>query len=104
MFVGQAFVAVGFGRFPHVPTTDPDRATDSPRLPPVGVRYRCSACGNLTRFDVRVTRTTSSYHHYSVGGELEVEDVQVLAETVEDVACRWCGSSANVSALGDIDG
>jgi len=75
-----------------------------PRLPPIGVRYRCGACGNLTRFDVRVTRTTVAYHHYSVGGELEVEDVQVLAEDVEDVSCRWCGSSADVTELGAATG
>jgi DNA-directed RNA polymerase subunit RPC12/RpoP len=64
-------------------------------------RYRCAACGNLTRFDVTVTRRTRAFHHYSIGGELTVEDEEVLAETVEDVACRWCGSSANVEALED---
>lgn len=86
---------------PDVPATDrtTDRAT-SPRLPPIGVRYRCSACGNLTRFDVRVTRTTRAFHHYSVGGELEVEDVEVLAEDIEDVSCRWCGTSNDVVELG----
>lgn len=74
--------------------------TSAPKLPPIGVRYRCSACGNLTRFDVRVTRTTRSFHHYSVGGELEIEDVEVLAEEVEEVSCRWCSSSTHVSPLG----
>jgi DNA-directed RNA polymerase subunit RPC12/RpoP len=64
-------------------------------------RYRCAACGNLTRFDVTVTRRTRAFHHYSIGGELTVEDEEVLAETVEEVACRWCGSSANVEALED---
>jgi len=64
-------------------------------------RYRCAACGNLTRFDVTVTRRTRAFHHYSIGGELTVEDEEVLAETVEDVACRWCGSSANVEQLED---
>ena len=43
-------------------------------------RYRCTACGNLTRFDVISTRRSRSFHHYSVGGELEVESVEVLAE------------------------
>lgn len=81
-------------------TTDSERTADAPHLPSIGVRYRCAACGNLTRFDVRVTRTTTSYHHYSVGGELEVEDTQVLAETIEDVSCRWCSSSAHVVELG----
>ena len=55
-------------------------------------RYRCATCGNLTRFDVTVTRRTRAFHHYSLGGELTIEDEEVLSETVEEVACRWCGS------------
>ena len=60
-------------------------------------RYRCNACGNLTRFDVTVTRRTRAYHHYTVGGELEIEEVEVLAEEIEEVRCRWCGSGASVA-------
>lgn len=59
-------------------------------------RYRCYACGNLTRFDVQITRTTKAFHHYTIGGELKIEDSTVLAETVESVSCRWCGSTASV--------
>ena len=59
-------------------------------------RYRCTACGNLTRFDVVSTRRTRSFHHYTVGGELEIEDTELLAETIEEVACRWCGSGSSV--------
>ena len=66
-------------------------------MPPV--RYRCAACGNLTRFDVTVTRRTRAFHHYSLGGDLAVEDEEVLAETVEEVACRWCGSGRAVEPL-----
>ena len=62
--------------------------TDASAAPP---RYRCTSCGNLTRFDVTTTRRTRAFHHYSVGGELEVEDVTVLAEDLESVECRWCG-------------
>ncbi len=62
-------------------------------------RYRCNACGNLTRFDVTIARRSRAFHHYTVGGELSVEDEEVLAETVEDVACRWCGSGDAVEAL-----
>ena len=62
-------------------------------------RYRCAACGNLTRFDVTVTRRTRAFHHYSIGGDLTVEDEEVLAETVEEVACRWCGSGASVEEV-----
>jgi len=63
------------------------------------VRYRCGACGNLTRFDVVTTRRTRAFHHYSLGGELSIDDEQVLAETVEDVSCRWCGSGTAVERM-----
>jgi hypothetical protein len=58
-------------------------------------RYRCSACGNLTRFDVVATRRTREFHHFSVGGELNVEDTELLDEQVETVTCRWCGASGD---------
>lgn len=66
---------------------------------PAPVRYRCGACGNLTRFDVVTTRRTRAFHHYSLGGELSVDDEQVLAETVEKVSCRWCGSGTAVEPV-----
>jgi len=62
-------------------------------------RYRCTACGNLTRFDVTTSRRTRAFHHYSVGGELTVEDEEVLAEQVEEVSCRWCGTGTGVEVL-----
>ena len=65
----------------------------------VSTRYRCSACGNLTRFDVTTSRQTKAFHHFTVGGELTVEDEEVLSETVDDVVCRWCGSGKAVEVL-----
>lgn len=64
-------------------------------------RYRCSACGNLTRFDVTLMRRSRRFHHYTVGGDLTVEDEEVLAEVVEDVSCRWCGSGRAVEVVAD---
>jgi rubredoxin len=64
-------------------------------------RYRCTACGNLTRFDVTSTRRTRAFHHYTVGGELRVEDVEVLDEVVDEVSCRWCGTGRSVVALSE---
>ena len=55
-------------------------------------RYRCTACGNLTRFDVTSSRRTRAYYHYTVGGELSVEEEEVLEATVESVVCRWCAA------------
>lgn len=71
-------------------------------------RYRCSACGNQTRFDVVTTRRTRAFHHFTIGGELQVEDEAVLHESVDDVTCRWCGTGAGVATIGheivEIDG
>jgi hypothetical protein len=58
----------------------------------VSARYRCAACGNRTRFTVTTTRRTSSYYHFTIGGELTIEEEEVLGEQVENVACRWCGN------------
>jgi hypothetical protein len=57
------------------------------------VRYRCSACGNLTRFDVVASRRTRAFHHFTVGGDLEIEEEEVLDARVEAVTCRWCGAA-----------
>jgi hypothetical protein len=59
-------------------------------------RYRCAACGNVTRFDVELTRRTRAFHHYTVGGELTIEEEDVISEVVETVSCRWCGSATDV--------
>ena len=59
-------------------------------------RYRCTACGNLTRFDVVERKRTRSFHHFTIGGLLRVEDEEVLEREVEVVRCRWCESSENV--------
>ena len=67
------------------------------------VRYRCAACGNVTRFDVVVRRRTRAFHHFTLGGDLTIEDEEVLAESVDDVSCRWCASGAAVEVLAPVD-
>ena len=62
----------------------------------MAVRYRCRSCGNLTRFDVVAVRRTRAFHHYTMAGELGVEDEEVLDESVEAVTCRWCGPAGAV--------
>ena len=62
-------------------------------------RYRCAACGNLTRFDVVTTSTIRAFHHYTVGGELQVEDVETIAESVDAVTCRWCGHGRSIEVV-----
>jgi hypothetical protein len=73
------------------------------REPPPTARYRCDACGNKTRFDVLETKRVRSYHHFTLGGELTVEDEVVLERAVEKVVCRWCGASDSI-ATADGDG
>lgn len=71
-------------------------------------RYRCTACGNITRFDVTSTRRTRAFHHYSVSGELSIDDNELLSEEIEDVSCRWCGDGSavveHVASEGGLDG
>ena len=66
-------------------------------------RFRCSACGNLTRFDVVASRRTRAFHHFSVGGELTVEDEVVLDESIDTVSCRWCGASGDTIEQVSVD-
>jgi hypothetical protein len=62
-------------------------------------RYRCTACGNLTRFDVTSSQRSRAFHHYSVGGELTIEEQVILEESVDEVSCRWCGHGRAVESL-----
>ena len=59
-------------------------------LPTSETRWRCTACGNLTRFDVVRTTKTREYVHADLAGEARVEESEVLAESIEQVTCRWC--------------
>jgi hypothetical protein len=69
--------------------TDPtDRAPASART-----RFRCDNCGNLTRFDVFETRRTRAYHHFTLGGDVSIDEEELLEAHRERVVCRWCGSA-----------
>jgi hypothetical protein len=61
--------------------------------------YRCGSCGNRTRFDVFESKKTRSFHHYSLGGELRVEEEEVISHDIERVVCRWCGSSEAIEEI-----
>ncbi len=64
-------------------------------------RYRCTACGNLTRFDVVETTSVRAFHHYTVGGELTIEEPEVIARIVDSVTCRWCGHGHAVEVIAE---
>lgn len=61
-------------------------------LPSATTRWRCTLCGNLTRFDVTRSSRVVEYVHLDLAGEPSVEEAEVLAETVESVRCRWCNA------------
>lgn len=52
--------------------------------------YRCAHCGNRTRFDVYETVRRRRFAHFTLGGEMEVDEEEVLSVAVERVLCRWC--------------
>jgi hypothetical protein len=62
-------------------------------------RWRCSGCGNLTRFDIVRTRRTQEFWHVDLSGAGQVEDTALLAETLESVTCRWCGRSDTIESV-----
>jgi hypothetical protein len=74
-----------------------------PAPPDAGGRWRCAACGNLTRFDVRRTRRTAEFWHFDLAGDHRVEESEVLAETLESVTCRWCGRSDAIEVVARTD-
>lgn len=62
-------------------------------------RWRCSQCGNLTRFDVTRTTRVREYLHVDLSGQPRVEEREVLADTVEQVTCRWCAGAGTVEVV-----
>lgn len=59
-------------------------------VPGATTRWRCTLCGNLTRFDVTRATRAVEFVHVDLAGEPLVEERQVLGELVEHVTCRWC--------------
>jgi hypothetical protein len=58
--------------------------------------YRCEACGNKTRFDVYDTVRRKRFEHADLGGEITVDDEEIISRTVDRVVCRWCDRSETV--------
>ncbi|MDQ6642364.1 MAG: hypothetical protein M3Y66_07715 [Actinomycetota bacterium] len=72
-------------------------------LPHAHQRWRCAGCGNLTRFDVTRTRRTTEFWHFDLAGDHRVESSETRAESVESVACRWCGRADTVEVVARAD-
>lgn len=69
--------------------TSPDQTT----------RWRCSRCGNLTRFDVVRSMRANEYWHFDLGGDVTVEDQHAVHDEIEAVTCRWCGATDTVELI-----
>ena len=58
--------------------------------------YLCEACGNKTRFDVYDTVRRRRFEHSDLGGEVGIDEEEILERTVDRVECRWCDGSDSV--------
>ncbi|WP_354639751.1 hypothetical protein [Kitasatospora camelliae] len=67
--------------------------------PTADTRWRCTLCGNLTRFDVTRSARVVEYLHFDLSGESKVEETEVLSETIERVRCRWCNAVDQVELV-----
>lgn len=72
-------------------------------VPTTDTRWRCSLCGNLTRFDVTRTTRAHDYVHLDLAGEPKVEEHEVLSDTIEEVRCRWCDQAGAVELVSRAD-
>jgi hypothetical protein len=68
-------------------------------LPLPDTRWRCTRCGNLTRFDVTRSSRVREYVHLDLAGEASVEETVVLEESIEQVRCRWCDAVDTVELV-----
>jgi hypothetical protein len=62
-------------------------------------RWRCTQCGNLTRFDVVRVSRTREFWHQELSGVAVVEETQQLAGEIESVSCRWCAGGGAVELV-----
>lgn len=75
------------------------RPMDQPAGLEPGQRYRCGACGNLTRFDITSTERVRRFWHVELSGAAQVDEADLLAVAVESVTCRWCAAGGTVEVV-----
>lgn len=63
------------------------------------VRFQCEQCGNLTRFEVLSEKKSKAFYHYSLGGELKVENEEIVDCKILSVICMWCGHGRAVKEI-----
>lgn len=62
-------------------------------IPDADHRWRCTHCGNLTRFDVVRRSRVREFWHVDLSGAPAIDETEVLEEVVEEIRCRWCNST-----------
>ncbi len=62
-------------------------------------RYRCVTCGNMTRFDVVVTRRFKETYSFEVDGVPSPLETEVTVENVDHMICGRRGADS-VTVLG----
>lgn len=73
-------------------------------LPGAAERWRCAACGNLTRFDVVRTVTLREFWHLDLAGQPRIDETETLDHAVGSVGCRWCGRADAIEVVARPDG
>lgn len=73
-------------------------------LPSPSTRWRCQACGNLTRFTVVRSERAREFWHVDLAGEAKVEESEVDTSRIESVTCRWCDRSDTVQLVPRVEG
>lgn len=59
-------------------------------------RYRCTGCGNVTRFDLVERSRVRRFLHADLAGTAAVDEEEVLEYALETVTCRWCGRGDSI--------
>lgn len=62
-------------------------------------RYRCTACGGLTRFRIKRSVLVETYYHQTVAGDIIPETPVVLSDEIISVECVWCGHGKGVEEI-----
>jgi ornithine cyclodeaminase/alanine dehydrogenase-like protein (mu-crystallin family) len=71
----------------------------APPSPSADTRWRCTRCGNLTRFDVTRRSWVRDFVHVDLAGNARVEEHEVLDEVIEQVRCRWCDGADSIELV-----
>ena len=61
--------------------------------------YRCSHCGNKTRFDVYDTVQRRRFEHADLAGDVSIDEEAILNRTIDRIVCRWCDRDDGIEVL-----